>query len=272
MKIIKSLAFGALTAALVSCGTGTAPAIHDFEIETELPQKSLIDSVSYYIGFNFGYFIKNNGFNQDFVNMSEVKEGMYDYFKATGPNDTTAFKLDPKDINPTFRKYLGIMTAYDNEVNLKEGEKFLEANREKEGVEETESGLQYKIIEEGSELRPTSPKDTVEVIYRGTFINGEEFDSSKGKSVTMPLQVFIDGWKEGLPKIGEGGRMELYIPSELAYGSSRRGPIPGNSTLIFDIELIKVMPYVETENDKAPMQTKTVAKPAPKAKTAKLAK
>ena len=189
MKIIKSLAFGALTAALVSCGTGTAPATHDFEIETELPQKSLIDSVSYYIGFNFGYFIKNNGFNQDFVNMSEVKEGMYDYFKATGPNDTTAFKLDPKDINPTFRKYLGIMTAYDNEVNLKEGEKFLEANREKEGVEETESGLQYKIIEEGSELRPTSPKDTVVVSMFSIVLGFFFFAKTTGSSSKYPTII-----------------------------------------------------------------------------------
>lgn len=246
MKAIKFLAFGALATALVSCGgTGATPEKHDFVVESEFPQQTLIDSVSYYIGFNFGYFIKNNGFNEDIVNMSEVKKGMKDYFNATTPNDTAAFKLNPQDMNATFRKYIGILNKYEAEVNRKEGEIFLESNKNNEGVEVTESGLQYKIEAEGSELRPTNEKDTVEVKYVGTFIDGTEFDSSKGESVTMPLRIFIEGWKEGLMKIGEGGKITLYIPSDLAYGEQRRGSIPGSSTLIFDVELLKVKPYVE---------------------------
>lgn len=249
MKKIKIIALGAIAVAVAACGTnGQAPEQHPFEVESEFPQKSLIDSVSYYIGFNFGYFIKDNGFNEKVVNMNEIRKGLQDYLKATSPNDTTAFKYNPKDINPTFRKYLSMMAKYNNEVNLKEGEIFLEANKEKEGVEVCESGLQYKIIEAGNEVKP-GPKDTVDVIYTGTFIDGTEFDSSKGEPVTMPLSIFIEGWQEGLPKIGEGGKIELYIPASLAYGQGQRGPIPGNSTLIFNVELVKVSPYVEKEND-----------------------
>lgn len=245
MKIIKILSVSALAIALVSCGTGSAPKNPGFEVEAEYPQQSLIDSVSYYIGFNFGFFIKNNGFDENVVNMNKIKEGMRDYFKASSPNDTSAFKLNPQDMNKTFSYYIGKMNAYNNEINLKKGEAFLEANKEKEGVETTESGLQYRILAEGSEVRPTSTKDTVEVRYVGTFIDGSEFDSSKDETVSMPLSIFIEGWKEGLQKIGEGGEIELYIPANLAYGPTRRGMIPGNSTLIFNVELIKVSPYDE---------------------------
>ncbi len=261
MKKIKIIALGAIAVAVAACGTnGQAPEQHPFEVESEFPQKSLIDSVSYYIGFNFGYFIKNNGFDETVVNMNEIRKGMQDYFKASSPNDTAAFKLNPQDINSTFRKYLGMMSKYNNEINQKEGEIFLEANKEKEGVEVSESGLQYKILEAGNEVKP-GLKDTVDVIYTGTFIDGTEFDSSKGEPVTMPLNIFIEGWQEGLPKIGEGGKIELYIPASLAYGTSQRGPIPGNSTLIFNIELVKVSPYVEKEGE----EVKTVKAMTPKA-------
>lgn len=129
MKIIKILSVSALAIALVSCGTGSAPKNPGFEVEAEFPQQSLIDSVSYYIGFNFGYFIKNNGFDENVVNMSKIKEGMRDYFKASSPNDTNAFKLNPQDMNKTFSYYIGKMNAYNNEINLKKGEAFLEANK-----------------------------------------------------------------------------------------------------------------------------------------------
>jgi FKBP-type peptidyl-prolyl cis-trans isomerase FklB len=106
----------------------------------------------------------------------------------------------------------------------------------------TASGLQHKVITEGTGKQPTAA-DTVTVHYRGTLIDGTEFDSSysRGEPVSFPLNGVIPGWIEGLQLMKEGGKSELYIPSELAYGSGgTQGPIGPNATLRFEVELIKV--------------------------------
>lgn len=128
------------------------------------------------------------------------------------------------------------------EANQKQGEDFLAENKTKEGVVETASGLQYKVITEGTGKQPT-PEDLVTVHYRGTLIDGTEFDSSyaRGEPVTFPLSGVIPGWIEGLQLMKEGGKAELYIPSALAYGpGGTQGAIGPNATLIFEVELIKV--------------------------------
>ena len=123
-----------------------------------------------------------------------------------------------------------------------EGKRFLEANKQKPGVTVTSSGLQYKALREGAGRSPSSA-DRVEAHYRGTFINGEEFDSSykRGKSSVFPLNGVIKGWTEGLQLMREGAEYEFYIPPELGYGSSGAGGIPPGSVLIFKVELIKVL-------------------------------
>jgi FKBP-type peptidyl-prolyl cis-trans isomerase FklB len=128
------------------------------------------------------------------------------------------------------------------EKNLVEGEKFLAENKTKEGVKTTASGLQYKIIEEG---KGPSPKagDTVTVNYRGTLIDGTQFDSSydRGQPATFPLTGVIPGWTEALQMMKKGSKWELYIPPDLAYGDRGAGNrIPPNSTLIFEVELISI--------------------------------
>ncbi len=119
--------------------------------------------------------------------------------------------------------------------------KYLEENKEKEGVIELESGLQYKILEEGSDVMP-APEDTVEVNYVGTLIDGTQFDSSydRGETATLALNRFIPGWVEGVQKIGEGGKIKLFIPSELAYKDQAMGEIKPGSALIFEVELVSV--------------------------------
>ena len=121
---------------------------------------------------------------------------------------------------------------------MAEGKKFMEENANKEGVVTTESGLQYKVIEEGSGKSP-GPEDQVTVHYRGTLIDGKEFDSShkRGKPATFKLNGVIKGWSEGLQLMKEGGKAELFIPPNLAYND--RGPL-GHHTLIFDVELVSV--------------------------------
>lgn len=127
------------------------------------------------------------------------------------------------------------------EKNLAEGKAFLEENAKKEGVETTDSGLQYKVITEGSGDTP-SADSVVEVDYRGTLIDGTEFDSSyaNGEPVQFPVNGVIKGWTEALQLMKEGAKWELYIPSDLAYGpGGAGGKIGPNATLIFEVELHK---------------------------------
>ena len=127
-------------------------------------------------------------------------------------------------------------------VNLEEGQAFLAANAAKDGVKVTESGLQYRVIEEGEGAQPTAA-DRVTVHYRGRLINGVEFDSSygRGEPTTFGLSQVIPGWTEGLQLMREGGKYEFFIPSELAYGErGAPGAIGPNSALIFEVELVEV--------------------------------
>lgn len=123
------------------------------------------------------------------------------------------------------------------------GEKFLKENATKEGVKTTASGLQYKITKEGEGKSP-KPTDTVVVHYRGTLLDGKEFDSShkRGEPAEFPLNRVIKGWTEGLQLLKEGGKATLYIPPALGYGArgTPGGPIGPDETLTFEVELLKV--------------------------------
>lgn len=130
--------------------------------------------------------------------------------------------------------------------NREAGEAFLADNAEREGVETTESGLQYEVLEEGSGNNPTA-QDRVQVHYTGELMTGEVFDSSRerGQPVTFGLNQVIPGWTEGLQLMSEGARYKLYIPSDLAYGPGGNQAIGPNETLIFDVELLAVNPDSE---------------------------
>lgn len=128
-----------------------------------------------------------------------------------------------------------------SDANLAEGQAFLEANKAKEGVVTTESGLQYRIITEGTGVKPTA-EDSVTVHYSGKLLDGTEFDSSytRQEPVTFPVGGVIAGWTEALQLMPQGSKWELYIPADLAYGPGGNGPIPPNSTLTFEVELLEV--------------------------------
>lgn len=127
--------------------------------------------------------------------------------------------------------------------NQEAGDAFLAENAKRDGVETTESGLQYEIIEEGSGEKPTA-SDRVQVHYTGELINGEVFDSSRerGEPTTFGVGQVIPGWIEGLQLMSEGARYKLFIPADLAYGSTGNQAIAPNETLIFDVELLKINP------------------------------
>ena len=130
----------------------------------------------------------------------------------------------------------------EGDKNKMEGQKFLEENKNKQGIYVTRSGLQYEILTEGKGKRPKK-ESTVEVHYRGTLVNGAEFDSSykRKSSISFPLNGVIKGWTEGLQLMKEGAKYKFYIPPELAYGEKGAGQnIPPHATLIFEVELLKV--------------------------------
>lgn len=137
------------------------------------------------------------------------------------------------------------------EKNRQEGEDFLAENADKEGVHITDSGLQYKVLEEGDGVKP-GPRDTVTVHYSGRLIDGKVFDSSyeRNSPATFGLDQVISGWTEGLQLMETGAKYELYIPSDLAYGPGGNQGIPPNSTLIFEVELLEVEP-IETPEEAA---------------------
>ena len=211
------------------------------------PTKAEIDTVSYLLGINFGSFLK--GYNFGDVNYAQVIKGMKDFVNAKGDyrdaDFNEQFKISPDRINDVFNGYLEKRHNFILLSNKEKGEKFLAANRRKAGVVETESGLQYKIIEPGNDVKP-SPEDTVWVRYKGTHLDGTVFDQSAedGDAVRFTLKGVIAGWTEGLQLIGEGGHIELYVPADLAYGERNRTGIEPNSTLIFDVVLEKVGKFV----------------------------
>ena len=128
-----------------------------------------------------------------------------------------------------------------SETNRLEGEAYLAENLGKEGVQVTESGLQYKVLTMGSGVKPAAT-DNVEVHYRGTLLDGSEFDSSYSRNQPMSFQLdrVIAGWTEGVQLMPVGSKFEFYIKPELAYGAGGGGPIPPNSTLIFEVELLSI--------------------------------
>jgi len=132
----------------------------------------------------------------------------------------------------------------ESSKNETEGKAFMEKNKTKEGIVTTESGLQYKIITKGTGKIPTD-EETVECTYKGTIIDGTEFDSSEknGGPVKFKVSQVIPGWSEALKLMPVGSKWELYIPSELAYGPRGAGKVIGpNSTLIFEVELVSIVP------------------------------
>ncbi len=250
MKAIKFFAIAACAAALaVSCNSASS----DVKVEAELPTAAEVDSVSYLIGVNFGAFIKSNGFaeNLNEINMAEVKKGMADFSKAEGtpydPDFGAQFEIDPNEMQRILNGFISKKQSYKAAKNLAEGEAFLAKNALKENVDTTATGLQYTIEAPGAEYK-IAPQDTVWVNYKGTLLDGTVFDEND--STMFVANRVIKGWTEGLGLLGEGGKATLYIPAELAYGERGNRNIEPNSTLIFDVEVLKVGQFVAKEEKK----------------------
>ena len=153
-----------------------------------------------------------------------------------------ATAISPQEAMQTVQAYQRDQQVAQNANTLAESEAFLAETAQQEGVNITKSGLQYKIIEQGTGVQPQAT-DNVTVHYRGTLMNGQEFDSSyaRGEPATFPLNGVIAGWTEGLQLMKEGGKFEFYIHPDLGYGERGAGGAIGpNAALVFQVELIKV--------------------------------
>ena len=197
--------------------------------------KTEMDKVSYIIGTQMAGSLKKAEID---VNLELLVQGMKDTLADT------KLALSQDEMTKTYSAWQQKMRAKQAAKQAMEAAKnlaFLEANKANEGVKVLPSGLQYKVIKEGTGNTPTAD-DKVKTHYRGTLIDGTEFDSSyKGnKPAEFPVKGVIKGWTEALQLMKEGGKWELYIPANLAYGQRGRPGIPPNSTLIFEIELLEV--------------------------------
>jgi FKBP-type peptidyl-prolyl cis-trans isomerase FklB len=226
-----------LSAAVISvtffliCGLGYAG--------EKLELKDPKDKESYSLGYQFGHAMKAQGVD---INLELYSAGIRDALGGAKP------QLSPEEIQKTVGEVQKrVMAAQQKAVkemgekNLASGNAFLEENRKKEGVKTLPSGLQYKVLAEGSGKSPKAA-DQVTVNYKGTLIDGTEFDNSykRGTPATFQVNKVVRGWTEALQLMKEGAKWQLFIPPQLGYGDRGAGPVPPNSTLIFDVELISV--------------------------------
>jgi FKBP-type peptidyl-prolyl cis-trans isomerase FklB len=208
------------------------------------------DKASYSIGYDIGDSFKKQKIE---LNLDGLIAGLKD---ALAGKDAAMPKEEREKVLQAFQKeMMEKQVAASKEAaakNAAEGTKFLEENKKKEGVKTTESGLQYKVLKEGSGA-PPKETDTVVCNYRGTLIDGTEFDSSYKRNEPASFQVnrVIKGWIEALQMMKPGAKYQLFIPAALAYGERGAGQQIGpNSTLIFDVELLSIA---------APSPTPTIA-------------
>lgn len=211
-----------------------------------------IDSVSYSLGYQIG-------------SMSLKPQGMTDVKTQKIASGIQA-ALEDQEAQISQQKMQQIVQRYQMQAkqraqkeqmktgreNTEKGKEFLAENKKKEEVQVTESGLQYKVLEEGSGASPDS-SDQVRVDYEGSLIDGEVFDSSyeRGEPATFPLNKVIPGWTEGLQLMEEGAKYKFFIPGRIAYGQNPppRSPIGPNETLIFEVELLEVNPEDTTSSN-----------------------
>ena len=216
-----------LAAALVSGNAFSA------ELETDAQK------LGYIIGMDIGSSLKQQGGDLDLDSLIEAMRATY---------NGTPLAMTPEEAAAVREEFIAKRRAEAEKeraslasINAAEGDKFLLENRSREGVQVTDSGLQYEVIVMGDGAKP-SADDTVTVHYRGTLLDGTEFDSSyaRNQEATFGLSQVIPGWTEGLQLMPVGSKFKFYIPSSLAYGANGPPSIGPNATLVFEVELLGI--------------------------------
>ena len=210
-NLLLTLAVGAMAISCNNSGSMT---------QTSASLKTTADSASFYIGYMYGSGLQQMGFSE--VNREVGK--------------------DPREIQMFLNGFMQEVAMKKATENAEKGKKFLEENAKKSGVDTLANGIQYKIIKKGEGAKPAAT-DMVKVHYRGTLIDGTEFDSSikRGEPVEFPLNRVIPGWTTALQQMPVGSKWEIFIPSDQAYGPRGNGSIGPNETLIFEVELLDIV-------------------------------
>lgn len=192
-----------------------------------------MDKLSYALGLSMAQNFKGSGIKS--INADDFADALRAVYEDSEK------KMTYDEAKQVVQDFFTELEANAGAMNEELGKKFLEQNAQQEGVKVTESGLQYLVLKEGNGVKP-GPNDAVTVHYTGRLIDGTVFDSSveRGEPATFAVGQVIPGWVEGLQLMSEGAAWRLFIPSNLAYGPHGTGPIQPNSTLIFDVQLIKV--------------------------------
>lgn len=227
-----------LAGVLIFSGCGSESGTTDVSLETKS------DSVSYSMGYQYGQFLNQR--DMEDVDPELMRAGLQ---AALDEEEAQLSEAEIQQVIQNFQQEAQQKAQQqqmeDAKVNKEKGDEFLAENRQKEEIQETDSGLQYQVLEEGSGASPES-SDEVRVDYEGTLIDGTVFDSSydRGESITFPLDQVIPGWTEGLQLMQEGAKYKFFIPGELAYGQNPppQSQIGPNETLIFEVELHEVNP------------------------------
>lgn len=242
MKKITTLGVSALASAMLlvtGCSTNNG------NQETAAQSVSITEqsSASEKVGYSLGFMMAEG--NKDAVkdlDLNTFEKGFRDGYEG---NESALTQEQMQQVLMDYQKEQEEQFVKEMETKATEnkaaGTAFLAENAKKEGVKQTESGLQYKVIKAGTGKSPKAT-DVVEVNYEGKLLDGTVFDSSyeRGEPIEFPLNQVIAGWTEGLQLMKEGGKYEFYIPSDIAYGEAGNAGIEPNSTLIFTVELLKV--------------------------------
>ncbi|MCK8119309.1 FKBP-type peptidyl-prolyl cis-trans isomerase [Pseudoalteromonas sp. 2CM37A] len=248
-KTIRLSLIAASVLALTACNQEAKQEQAEVKLDTVEQQQA------YGIGASVGNFL-----NKDLADKSEIGIELDQALLIRGFEDALAgnAKIDEEkirevltELDTSVRAKQEAKAKVESEKSKEAGKKYLEENAKKEGVTVTESGLQYEVLSEGEgEGEKPAATDVVKVHYKGTLLDGTEFDSSyaRNEPTTFPLNRVIAGWTEGLQLMSVGSKYKFTIPSELAYGDRDLGKIPANSTLVFEVELLEI------QDDEAPAQ------------------
>lgn len=251
MKSMFKVSLLAATIALMAGCQEEASAPEDETLGTAVVAAEMVEfksddeKVAYAIGVSFANYLSTSldkpkelgvELSKDFV-----LKGIEDSFAETSSLSEEDVGQVLQDFDTRVNELVQTQAAEKSEADKKVGDEFRAEFAKQEGVTQTDSGLLYQVMTEGTGSSPEAT-DTVEVHYKGTLIDGTQFDSSydRDQSATFPLDRVIPGWTEGVQLMKEGSKFKFVIPPELAYGENDTGTIPPNSTLIFEVELIKV--------------------------------